>query len=60
MKEFWGTQRMATDEEVKQTATDWLNGLVADFYDEGIDIDMSESKWGLCQEISTCCIQQYH
>jgi hypothetical protein len=27
---------MATDEEEKETVTDWLNGLVADFCDEGI------------------------
>jgi hypothetical protein len=26
---------MATNEEVKEKVTDWLNGLVADFYDEG-------------------------
>jgi hypothetical protein len=27
---------MATDEEVEETVTDWLNGLVANFCDEGI------------------------
>jgi hypothetical protein len=27
---------MATNEEVKETVTDWLNGVVANFYDEGI------------------------
>jgi hypothetical protein len=27
---------VATDEEVKETVTDWLNGLAANFYDEGI------------------------
>jgi hypothetical protein len=26
---------MVTDEEVKETVTGWLNGLAADFYDEG-------------------------
>jgi hypothetical protein len=26
----------ATDEEVKETVPDWLNGLVADFYNEEI------------------------
>jgi hypothetical protein len=26
---------MATDEEEKETVMDWLNGLAADFYDEG-------------------------
>jgi hypothetical protein len=36
MKEFWGGKRMATDEEVKETARDWLNGLTADICDEGI------------------------
>jgi hypothetical protein len=28
--------RTATDEEVKETVTDWLNGLAADLYDERI------------------------
>jgi hypothetical protein len=27
---------MAPDEGVKETVTDWLNGLAADFYDEEI------------------------
>jgi hypothetical protein len=27
---------MATDEEVKETVMNGLNGLVSDFYDEGI------------------------
>jgi hypothetical protein len=36
MKEFLDGKWMATDEEVKETVTDWLNGLASDFYDEGI------------------------
>jgi hypothetical protein len=37
MKEFLGGKHMATDEEVKETVMDWLNGLVVvDFYDNGI------------------------
>jgi histone-lysine N-methyltransferase SETMAR len=36
MKEFLGSKRMATDEEMKETVKDWLNGLAADFHDEGI------------------------
>jgi hypothetical protein len=36
MKEFLGGKWMAADEEVKETATGWLNGLVADFCDKGI------------------------
>jgi hypothetical protein len=31
-----GSKRIATNEEVKQTVSGWLNGLAADFYDEGI------------------------
>jgi hypothetical protein len=27
---------METDAEVKETVTAWLNGLAAEFYDEGI------------------------
>jgi hypothetical protein len=36
IKERLGGKWMAIDEEVKETVTDWLNGLVADCYDEGI------------------------
>lgn len=36
MKEFWGGKWMATDEKVKETVTNWLSGLAANFYDEGI------------------------
>jgi hypothetical protein len=31
-----GGKRTETDEDVQETATDWLHGLAADFYDEGI------------------------
>jgi hypothetical protein len=36
MKEFLGDKQMTTDEDVKETVTDWLDGLEADFYDKGI------------------------
>jgi hypothetical protein len=36
MEEFLGGKWMATDEEAKETVTDWLHGLAADFYNEGI------------------------
>jgi hypothetical protein len=36
LKEFLGGKRMETDAEVKETVTAWLNGLAAEFYDEGI------------------------
>jgi histone-lysine N-methyltransferase SETMAR len=36
LKEFLGGKRMETDVEVKETDTAWLNGLAAEFYDEGI------------------------
>jgi histone-lysine N-methyltransferase SETMAR len=36
LKEFLGGKRMATDEG-KETVTDYLNGLAADFYDVGIN-----------------------
>jgi hypothetical protein len=35
LKEFLGRKRMETDAEVKETVTAWLNGLAAEFYDEG-------------------------
>jgi hypothetical protein len=36
LKEFFGGKRVETDAEVKETVTAWLNGLAAEFYDEGI------------------------
>jgi hypothetical protein len=36
LKEFLGGKRMETDAEVKETVTAWLNGLVAESYDEEI------------------------
>jgi histone-lysine N-methyltransferase SETMAR len=36
MEEFLDCRRMATDEEIIETVTDWLNGLAADFDDEVI------------------------
>jgi histone-lysine N-methyltransferase SETMAR len=35
-KEVLGGRQMSADEEVKETVTDWLSGLAADFYDKGI------------------------
>jgi histone-lysine N-methyltransferase SETMAR len=36
LKVFLGGKHMETDAEVKETVTAWLNGLAAEFYDEGI------------------------
>jgi hypothetical protein len=36
LKEFLGGRRFKSDEEVKDAIKEWLNGLVADVYDEGI------------------------
>jgi hypothetical protein len=36
MKDFLGSKWMETDEEVKETVADRLNGLAADFYDERV------------------------
>jgi histone-lysine N-methyltransferase SETMAR len=36
LKAFLGGKRMEADVEVKETVTAWLNGLAAEFYDEGI------------------------
>jgi hypothetical protein len=35
-KEFLGGRRFKSDEEVKDGVKEWLNGLAADVYDEGI------------------------
>jgi histone-lysine N-methyltransferase SETMAR len=36
LKEFLGGRRFKSDEEVKDAIREWLNGLVAEVYDEGI------------------------
>jgi hypothetical protein len=36
LKEFLGGRRFKSDEEVKYAVKEWLNGLVAEVYDEGI------------------------
>jgi histone-lysine N-methyltransferase SETMAR len=54
-KEFLGGRRIATDEEVKETVTDWLNGLAADLYDEGIVKLVQRTcglQWGLHRKIN--------
>jgi hypothetical protein len=50
MKESSGSKWVATDEEVKETVTYWLNGLASNFYDEGFirlvqHWDVPESQW---------------
>jgi histone-lysine N-methyltransferase SETMAR len=36
LKEFLGGRGFKSDEEVKAAIKEWLNGLVAEVYDEGI------------------------
>jgi hypothetical protein len=36
LKEFFGGRRFKSDEEVKDAVKEWLNGLAAEVYDEGI------------------------
>jgi hypothetical protein len=36
LKEFLGGRRFKSDEEVKDDVKEWLNGLAAEVYDEGI------------------------
>jgi hypothetical protein len=35
-KEFWGGRRFKNDEEAKDAVKEWLNGLAAEVYDEGL------------------------
>jgi len=37
LKEFLGFRHFKRDEEVKDAIKEWLNGLVAEVYDEGIE-----------------------
>jgi hypothetical protein len=55
------TEKWQTDaswRKAKERVTDWLNGLVADFYDEGgrqacaTSGQMPESQWGLRRKIN--------
>jgi hypothetical protein len=36
LKEFLGDRRFKSDVEVKDAVKEWLNGLAAEVYDEGI------------------------
>lgn len=36
LKQFLGSTHMGTNEEVKKTVKDWFSGLMADFYNAGI------------------------
>jgi hypothetical protein len=36
LKEFVGGRRFKSEEEVKDAVKEWLNGLQAEVYDEGI------------------------
>jgi hypothetical protein len=36
LKKFLGGRRFKSDEEVKDVVKEWLNGLAAEVYDEGI------------------------
>jgi histone-lysine N-methyltransferase SETMAR len=36
LKEFLGGRHFKSDEEVKDAVKEWLNGLAAEVYDEGI------------------------
>jgi hypothetical protein len=36
LNEFLGGRRLKSDEEVKDAVKEWLNGLAAEVYDEGI------------------------
>jgi histone-lysine N-methyltransferase SETMAR len=36
LKEFLGGRRFRSDEEVQDAVKEWLNGLAAEIYDEGI------------------------
>jgi hypothetical protein len=36
LKQFLGSTRMRSDEEVKRTVKDWFSGLATDFYDTGM------------------------
>jgi histone-lysine N-methyltransferase SETMAR len=36
LKEFFGGRRFKSDEEVRDAVKEWLNGLAAEVYDEGI------------------------
>jgi hypothetical protein len=36
LKEFLGGRRFKSDEEVKDSVKEWLNGLEVEVYDEGI------------------------
>jgi hypothetical protein len=58
LKEFLGGRSFKSDEEVKDAVKEWLNGLAAEFYDEGIQKlvtrydQVPECWWRLCRKIT--------
>jgi hypothetical protein len=56
LKQFLGSMRIGSDEEVKKTVKDWFTGLATDFYDAGIQKfvtirQVPEYSWGLCRKM---------
>jgi histone-lysine N-methyltransferase SETMAR len=55
LKEFLGGRRFKSNEEVKDAVKKWLNGLVAEVYDEGIQKLVTRYK---CLNVGGDCVEK--
>ena len=53
LKEFLDDRRFKIDEEVKDDVKEWLNGLAAEVYDEGIKKKLV-TGYDMCQNVLYC------
>jgi hypothetical protein len=49
LKEFLGGSRFKSDETVKDSVNEWLNGLAAEVYDEGVQ--KLVTRYGKCLNV---------
>jgi len=56
LKEFLGGRRFRSDEEVKDTIKECLNGLAAEVYDEGIQ--KLVTVYDSCLNVGSDCVEK--
>jgi hypothetical protein len=55
-KEYLGGIRFKSDEEVKDAVKEWLNGLAAEVYDEGIQ--KLVTRYDKCMNVGGDCVEK--
>jgi hypothetical protein len=57
LKKFLGGRRFKNDEEVEEAVKEWLNGLVAEVYKEGIQKLVTSCE--KCLNVEDNCVEKY-